>query len=223
MIESTHLLSEIDQYLRMFPVDEDNLQKQMRTQASADGKENWIIPPEVGRLFYLLAKLMRARRIYEIGSYLGYSSTWFAKALPKGGIIVLTEKDIGRFKQAKKFLADGPFKGKIDLRHCDALHDLVTEEEPFDIILIDHDKPGYCDAYHIAKKQLAPHGVIIADNVLWRNRIVNPQWNNDESTLGILEFNRLITSDPDMLSLIIPIGDGVSLSIFKHPPERILL
>lgn len=210
--EFDHLLLPIRQYLDRYPVSEDELQQRMRARAVAEGHEHWIIPPEVGRLFYLLTKMTNARLIYEIGSYLGYSATWFVKALPEDGTVVLTENHLARFQQAVAFCESSPLERKAVVKHCDALVDLEATEERFDIILIDHDKPYYCDAFRVAKRRVRQGGLIIADNVLWRNRIVDPKWVDDPSTRGILEFNRLLMNDPEVVSLIVPIGDGVSLS-----------
>lgn len=207
-----HLLPEIREYLDRFSTIEDGLQQRMRAQAVVDGLEHWIIPAEVGRLFYVLAKICGAKQIYEIGSYLGYSASWFAKALPDDGRVVLTENNENRFREAVAFFAENPYPSKVILRNCDALQDLAVVEERFDIILIDHDKPHYCDAFQVAKTKIKNGGLIIADNVLWRNRIVDSQWQEDPSTHGVLEFNRMIMNDPDVVSLILPIGDGVSLS-----------
>lgn len=210
--EFNHLFHEIREYLDRFPIIEDDLQQQMRTQAVEDGLEHWIIPAEVGCFLYLLTKLTGAKRIYEIGSYLGYSATWFAKALPDDGTVVLTENNETRFGQAVQFLAQSPFRSKVILKNCDALQDLAASDQLFNIIFIDHDKPYYCDAFRVAKKKIKKGGLIIADNVLWRNRIVNPQWQEDPSTRGVLEFNEMIMNEPDVISLILPVGDGVSLS-----------
>lgn len=210
--EYNHLFHEICAYLNQYPIIEDDLQQRMRAQAVRDGLENWIIPAQVGQLFYLLTKLTGAKHVYEIGSYLGYSATWFAKGLPDGGTVVLTESNESRYKEAVQFLEHSQIKSKVTLLHCDALKDLRASDQVFDIILIDHDKPYYCDAYEVAKTKIKKGGLIIADNVLWRNRIVSFEWRNDSSTRGVLDFNETIMNDPDVESLILPIGDGVSLS-----------
>jgi caffeoyl-CoA O-methyltransferase len=209
--EFNHLLEPIRQYVASFPTLETELQKRMRSQATAEGKEHWIIPPEVGQFLALLTRVTGARRVYEIGSYLGYSATWFAQALPEGGRVVLTETDPGRYEQAVTFFDGSPLLAKLDLRHCDAHHDLVADPTVYDIILIDHDKPRYAEAYPIAKAHVKTGGLIIADNVLWRRRIVDPAWGDDPSTRGILDFNRVVLSDPEVDALIVPIGDGVCL------------
>jgi len=216
--EFNHLFHEIRRYLDQFPITEDDLQQRMRAQAVKDGLEHWIIPAEVGCFLYLLTKLTRAKRIYEIGSYLGYSVTWFAKALPDDGTVVLTENNETRFKQAAQFIAQSPFCSKVILKNCNALQDLAVADQLFDIIFIDHDKPYYYDAFQVAKKKAEKGGLIIADNVLWRSRIVSPQWQEDPSTRGVLEFNKVIMSDPEVISLIVPIGDGVSLSYVREEP-----
>ena len=216
--EFNHLFHPIRDYLNSFEIPEDETQQQMRQQAIKDTLERWIIPIDVGRLFYILALISRAENIYEIGSYLGYSATWFAKAVPEHGKVVLTENNETRFQQASNFFAQSELKSKVELRFCDAHEDLANSEENFDIILIDHDKPHYTLAYQIAKTKISQNGVIIADNVLWRNRIVKPEWQDDPSTLGVIDFNQMIMNDPDMTSLILPIGDGVSISYPKKAP-----
>lgn len=213
--EFNHLFREIRDYLDKFSVEEDALQKRMREQSIKDGLERWIIPAEVGRFFFILTQICKATTVYEVGSYLGYSATWFGKALPDAGKIFLTENNEYRYSQAKQFLENSSLADKVVIKNCDAHEDLKNSQEKYDIILIDHDKPNYSKAYFIAKNKIKKGGLIIADNVLWRNRIVMDEWNSDPSTKGVLDFNKVIMSDPDVTSLIIPIGDGVSLSYFQ--------
>jgi caffeoyl-CoA O-methyltransferase len=211
----SHLLPHVQMYLDRYPVEETELQRQMRAQAASDGREHWIIPAEVGRLFYLLARATKARQIYEIGSYVGYSATWFANALEDGGRVIATERDAERYAQAAEFIGASALKEKIVLRHCDAVSDLEQSDETFDMVLIDHDKPDYPRAYHAAKKRTKRGGVIIADNILWRQRPTDSEWANDPSTRGVVTFANAVMNDEDVVSLIVPIGDGVSLSLLK--------
>jgi len=213
--EFNHLHKEIKNYLDTYPIEEDKLQQEMRASAIADNLERWIIPAEVGRFFFQLTRMTGAKKIYEIGSYLGYSATWFAKALPPDGYVILSENNEQRYQKAVAFLGQSQLAPKVNIKHCDAHIDLENSKEQFDIILIDHDKPDYKKAYIVAKKKIKSGGIIIADNVLWRNRIVMEKWQEDPSTMGVLDFNRYIMEDPDMISLIVPIGDGVSLSYMK--------
>jgi len=214
-----HLLPEIRNYLDAFSIIEDELQQRMRAQAFSDGLEHWLVPAEVGRFFYLLTKITGAKRVYEIGSYLGYSATWFAQAVPEDGLVVLTENNDDRYEQAVGFLGSSNLMSKVLVKKCDALQDLRNDSTFYDIILIDHDKPYYSDAFLIAKTRIRRGGLILADNVLWRNRIVDPHWQYDPSTRGILVYNKLMMADPHMVSLIVPIGDGVSLSYVVSPIE----
>ena len=85
----------------------------------------------------------------------------------------------------------------------------------YDIIFFDHDKTVYLDTFLIAKKRVRKGGLIIADNVLWKNRIVQDEWKDNLSTSSILEFNQHIMSDEDVMTAIIPIGDGLSVSYVK--------
>jgi predicted O-methyltransferase YrrM len=211
--EFNHLFPGIKQYIDQFPLTETELQRAIRATAALDGREHWLVPQEVGRFLYFVTKITGVKKVYEIGSYLGYSATWFASALPLDGLVILTENNQERYQQALQFLPNSKYADKVIIKFCNALEDLTASQENHDIILIDHDKPHYTNAYQIAKKHLTKNGFIIADNVLWRKRIISGDWKDDPSTQGILNFNKVIMNDTDMESMIIPIGDGVSISI----------
>jgi predicted O-methyltransferase YrrM len=210
--EFNHLVDPIRRYLEVYPERESDLQRRIRGEAEADGKEHWIVPAEVGGFLRLLARVARAQCVYEMGSYLGYSATWFVEGLCQSGRVILTESDQSRYARSAILLEAHPHRSRLELRHCDAHTDLLQDQSRYDIILIDHDKPRYGDAYRLAKSRLSPQGLIVADNVLWRRRIVDEAWQNDPSTRGILEFNQLALKDPEMNAVIIPIGDGLLLT-----------
>lgn len=213
--ELNHVLPEIRNYLDAFPINEDELQKKMRVQAREEGMESWIVTPEVGKFLFMLTRISNAGRIYEVGSYLGYSATWFAKALPEGGHIYLTEKNMDHYKRSIDYFSNSTLSDKVVVKNCDALEDLRKTDQSYDIIFFDHDKTVYLDTFLIAKKRVRKGGLIIADNVLWKNRIVQDEWKDNLSTSSILEFNQHIMSDEDVMTAIIPIGDGLSVSYVK--------
>jgi predicted O-methyltransferase YrrM len=185
---------------------------EMRQRAYEMDKEHWLVPPEVARFFQILARLTGAKRIYEFGSFLGYSGIAWAEVLPSGGEVFLTEIDPKNYDLMTDYVSRSPDQRKITCRYVDAQVDLKSEGL-FDIILIDHDKTRYPEAWPLAKQHLSEGGLIIIDDVLWRGRVCREAYADDPSTKGVRDLNELVRDDPDMLSLIIPIGDGVCLAM----------
>lgn len=170
-----------------------------------------IVGPLVGRLLYQLALIHRAERIGEFGSGFGYSAYWFAKGLSKGGKVVCTEGSAERVLQGKEFLARAGLADRVDFRQGDALEQITRADGPFDILFCDIDKESYPDALALGVPLLRPGGLFIADNVLWSGRVTSRS--DDPDTVGIQTFNKAIYSLPELTTTIVPLRDGVSISI----------
>lgn len=211
LAEMWHVQADILEYLEAFVPGETELMSEIRQRAFSFDKEHWLVSPEVARFFQILSCLTRARRIYELGSFLGYSGIAWSAVLPEGGEVILTEKDPVHYDMMTEYVSRSPNRTKISCRCVDAHADLESESR-FDIILIDHDKPRYPEAWPLAKRHLAEGGIIVIDDVLWRGRICRDEYTDDPSTKGVRVLNEMVRDDPDMLSLIVPIGDGVCLA-----------
>jgi caffeoyl-CoA O-methyltransferase len=209
--EMWHLKDEVLRYLAAFTPPETALMREIRQRAYDIDKEHWLVSPEVARLFQFLAKITRATRVYEIGSFLGYSGLAWAEALPDGGEVFLTEKNEAFFNLMTGYVARSPYRSKITCLNVDAHIDLATRD-CFDIVLIDHDKPDYPAAWQTAKRHIAKNGLLVVDDVLWRGRVCREAFAQDPSTKGVLQLNEIVRDDSEMLSLIVPIGDGVCLA-----------
>ncbi|MBI1807184.1 MAG: O-methyltransferase [Ignavibacteria bacterium] len=170
-----------------------------------------IIGPLVGRLLYLLTKTTQAHRILELGSGFGYSAYWFAKALDKNGYVICTESDGDNAEHAQTYFHRAKIAPKIRYLVGDALKLIDEVDGQFDIIFNDVDKHQYPKAFRKAVPRLSKGGLLISDNVLWSGKILNHK--PDADTAGILTYNRLIYSSKDLFSTIIPLRDGVSVSI----------
>ncbi|HZY10662.1 MAG TPA: O-methyltransferase [Bacteroidota bacterium] len=170
-----------------------------------------IIGPLVGRMVYLLTQACQAKRILELGSGFGYSAYWFAKATPKDGQIICTEDDHENVDRAREYMRRGKLSHKVTFLVGDALKLIDTLDGQFDIIFNDIDKHQYPKAFRKALPRLRKGGMLISDNVLWSGRIFDRK--PDAETAGILTYNRLIYSSKELFSTIIPIRDGVSISI----------
>lgn len=205
------LNSNIDDYLQRLSDLPDPALAEMEERAADKGFP--IVGPQVGRVLYQLARLGGAARILELGSGFGYSAYWFGKALGPEGQITLTEFSIQNIELAKAFLARGRFQCSFDYRVGNALQILEASEGPYDIIFNDVDKHQYPAVFGPAAARLRSGGLLITDNVLWSGRVLDAD--PDKDTRGVLEYTRLIFESPDFFSSILPIRDGVSVSLKK--------
>ncbi len=191
----------------------------MEEEARRDGFP--IIEALSGQLCYLTAKLINARRIYELGSGFGYSTAWFAKALLENGggdanwgevWHVVWDEELSR--QARGNLEEMGYADVVRFEIGEAVESLQRAEGKFDLILLDIDKEGYPAAVPHIEAKLRHGGVLIADNMLRDGRMMNEsQWR--ESDRGIAEFTKMIHESPDWDMTISPLRDGVMVAQYK--------
>ena len=201
----------IDQYLERLLAEDDPVLREMEKLGRS--RDFPIVGPQVGRVLFILAKLVGAKRIFEMGSGFGYSAYWFAKALSAGGRVYQTEGSRENSKQAEDFFRRGGLSKKAEFLVGDALELIDQVKGAFDIVFIDMDKENYPRAFQKAKRRIRKGGLILADNVLWFGKVLDGP--KDPETKGILEFTRLLFSDPDFFSTILPIRDGVGVGYRK--------
>ena len=170
-----------------------------------------IIGPLVGRLLLQLALLTRAQRIFELGSGYGYSAIWFARGLQPGGRIICTDGSRENAALAARFFKQADIEGLVDYRTGDALSLLAKEPGSFDIILNDVDKHEYPEVFRQAVPRLKRGGLLVTDNTLWQGRVVGDD--DARSTVGVRAFNQLAFQSKEVLTTLIPLRDGVALSI----------
>ena len=170
-----------------------------------------IIGPLVGRLLYTLAKATQAQRVLELGSGFGYSAYWFAKAVGKEGKIICTEASQENADHAQEYFHRAKIAARVQFRVGDALKLIDEIDGEFDIIFTDIDKHQYPKAFRKAVPRLRKGGLLISDNVLWSGKVV--QQKPDTETAGILTYNRLVYSSKELFTSIIPLRDGVAISI----------
>ena len=182
----------------------------MAMEAEAERTKFPIIGPAAGYFCYLIARLIGARSVFELGSGFGYSTAWFARAVREngGGIIHHTVWDEDLSGRARSHLAALGVSDLVTFRVGEAVAALRDAEGPFDLVFNDIDKDGYVASLPVIKSRLRAGGVLIVDNVLWSGRIFDES-DTSSSTAGIREFSRLVTSDPDWAASIVPIRDGL--------------
>ena len=180
-------------------------------EADAARRDVPIVGPAVARVLYQLAMALGAKRIFEMGSAVGYSTIWWARAVGKGGRVFYTDGDPKNAEIARRNFQRAGVADRIDVKTGDALEILSEQnQEPFDIIFNDVDKEDYPRVFKLAVPRLRRGGLFITDNVLWSGKVVQP--NPDGETKAILEFNRLLYGTPELFTTILPLRDGVAVA-----------
>jgi predicted O-methyltransferase YrrM len=168
-----------------------------------------IVGPAVGRLLALLVKISGAKRIFEMGSAIGYSTIWFARAAGRGAEVFYTDGDPTNAEKARAYFRRAGVAGRIRVGTGDSLRLLRQSSGKFDLIFIDVDKHQYPAALRIALPRLKHGGLLITDNTLWSGRVT--QKSKEKTTRGIQEFNRLTHSSKKLFPVLIPLRDGVTV------------
>jgi predicted O-methyltransferase YrrM len=170
-----------------------------------------IIGPAVGRLLALLAKISGARRILEMGSAVGYSTIWLARAAGPGSKVYYTDGDPENARRARNYFARAGVAGRVQILVGDALELIRKVPGSFDLIFIDVDKDQYPAALRLALPRLRRGGLLVVDNALWSGRVAHEARRNDSFTRGIQAFNRAIYSSRALDAVIVPLRDGVAI------------
>jgi predicted O-methyltransferase YrrM len=171
-----------------------------------------IVGPAVGRVLYQLAVMSGAKTVFELGSAIGYSTIWWARAVGEGGRVIYTDGDRKNADEARGYFERASVSDRITIKVGDALEFLSEEKQEFDIIFCDVDKEDYPRAFRLALPRLRKGGLFVADNVLWSGKVAQPN-PTEESTKAILEFNRLLYDSGDLLTTILPIRDGLAVAV----------
>jgi len=168
-----------------------------------------IIGPAVGRMIYLLAQLSGARRIFEMGSAIGYSTIWLARAAGPAAVVYYTDGDSANAARAQEYFRRAGVESRVRILTGDAVALVDTVPGSFDLIFIDVDKHQYPAALRKALPRLRSGGLLLADNVLWSGKVARRP--KDASTRGIVQFNRAIYTSKELFPVIMPIRDGVAV------------
>lgn len=200
---------EIEAYAQAHSMPESEVARALReeTQRTMDYAQ-MIVGPLEGAFLKMMAQLVGAKRVLEIGMFTGYSALCFAEALPDDGQVITCEIESDTAELGRKYFAQSPHGKKIEIRLGPALDTMRELTGPFDLIFIDADKLNYLNYYRRALDLLAPQGVILIDNVLWDGDVLK-QPPPDEKTAAIQELNRTVANDPRVTAVLVTIRDGV--------------
>jgi predicted O-methyltransferase YrrM len=186
-----------------------------------DGEEKGLplVDAEVGALLRVLATGAGATRILEIGTAIGYSGIWLAGALPANGMLLTMELDEERARTARQNFSRAGFAERVNVMVGDASRMLAKVSGPFDVIFQDGDKLQYGPMLDRLVALLRPGGLLITDNVLWDGEVVPgflaASKRDVTDTQAIVDYNQRISHHPQLMTAIVPLRDGVAISVKK--------
>lgn len=204
------LIAGLDDYLLSALPPRDGVLTRMEEEAARRGIP--VVGPAVGRLLAQLARISGARRVFELGSAIGYSTVWLSRAVGPEGRVFWTDASEENADEARRNLEEAGVADRVTLLVGDALASLEATEGVFDLVFNDVDKEGYPDVLRRAVPRLRTGGLLVTDNVLWYGRLRLPACEDDAETAAIREFNRLCYAHPDLETTIVPLRDGVSVA-----------
>ena len=163
-----------------------------------------------GRLLKFLVKMIRPRRILEIGTFTGYSGLCMAEGLDEGSKLYTFEVEDELEDFTRRWIDGSPYADKIEFIIGDALEIVPTLGEKFDLVFMDGNKREYIKYYEMAMEYLNDGGWILADNTLWDGHVIDPT-RQDAQTNGVRAFNNLIRNDERVEAVILPLRDGLTI------------
>ena len=169
-----------------------------------------------GRVLSVLSKLIRPKSILELGTFTGYSALCLAEGLDKNGVLHTIDINEELVAFQRTYFDKSGFGSQI-IQHLGSALDIIpTLDTSFDLVFMDADKTNYINYFHQIIDKLNPGGVILSDNVLWSGKVIEAVDPSDISTKIVLEYNTLLKEDPRLETVLLPIRDGLTVSIKKQ-------
>lgn len=215
-------LDEINRYIEELFAPLDPVLERNLDAARAAGLPAIHVSAAQGKLLYLLTKIAGARRVLEIGTLSGFSTTWLARALPPGGRLITLEADATHAGVARRNLEGVAAGADVEVRLGNAselLRAMINEGEgPFDMVFIDADKPAYVTYLELALQLSRPGTIILADNLIRDGLVLDPA-SDDVNARAARTYNATVASHPRLESIVLPIVremvDGLAISIVR--------
>ena len=204
----------LDKYIEQMSSTEDALLKELERETYLRVLNPRMISGHIqGKLMEMIVRMLRPQRVLEIGTFTGYSALCMAAGLPEGGVIDTCEVDDELEMMILSFFERSVHGEKIRLHIGSALDIAPTLGEVYDLVFIDGDKREYTAYYRMLfDKGLVRSGSwIMADNILWYGKVVEPVAKGDKQTQAIIDFNNEVVADPRVENVILPIRDGINL------------
>lgn len=208
-LRAAFMQDDVDAYIYKLLPPRDEVVNEMEEYAAQNRIP--IIGPAVARMLALFVQVSGAKRIFEMGSAIGYSTIWLARAAGPKGKVIYTDGDPDKAQRAKEYFRRAGVAKRIEMRVGNALELVKKAPGTFDLIFNDVDKYQYPDALHAALPKLRRGGLFITDNTLWSGKAARPAPPDDLDTQGVQEFNRLVYASKKLYPVLIPLRDGVTV------------
>ena len=176
----------------------------------AERREIPIIGPAVARVLAQLVMISGAKRIFELGSAIGYSTIWLAQAAGPGAEVHYTDGSAENASEARRYIERAGLSASVHIHVGDALSVLSGTPGQFDFIFNDVDKEGYPAVLQAVPSRLKPGGIFATDNTLWYERVLRP---NEASDRAVVEFNRKLYESTQFFTTLLPLRDGLSVAV----------
>jgi len=176
----------------------------------AERREIPIIGPAVARVLAQLVMISGAKRIFELGSAIGYSTIWLAQAAGPGAEVHYTDGSAENASEARRYIERAGLSASVHIHVGDALSVLSGTPGQFDFIFNDVDKEGYPAVLQAVPSRLKPGGIFATDNTLWYERVLSP---NEASDRAVVEFNRKLYESTQFFTTLLPLRDGLSVAV----------
>src|SRR5467141_1995168 len=210
-LRSAYIQDDVDEYIYRLLPERDAVVAEIEEYAAQNDVP--IIGPAVARMLTLFVQVSGAKRIFEMGSAIGYSTIWLARAAGPKAKVIYTDGDPEKARRAKDYFRRAGVAKRIEVRVGNA-HDLLQKSSgSFDLIFNDIDKHQYPAALRVAIPKMRRGGLFITDNTLWSGKAARPAAPDDVHTRGIQEFNRLVYASKELYPVLVPLRDGVTVCL----------
>ncbi|MBF35067.1 MAG: methyltransferase [Henriciella sp.] len=218
-MSETQLFEAVDTYINSLFAADDAVLNRAVERARRAGLPEIQVSPGQGKLIYLLAKMIGARRVLEVGTLGGYSTVWLGRALPEDGELLTIELEPDHAAIARETIKDAGLQARCEVIEGKALDEMRALEPSFDLVFLDANKDGYPAYLKQAKRLLRPGGLIVADNVVREGAVLDPS-KVDPNAIGAAAFNQALASDADLEAIVLQqVGikghDGLAIARVK--------
>lgn len=200
---------EISLYLNQMLPDRDPILEKMENVAKEE--ETPVIGPQVGRLLFQLTLTIQARRILQLGTGIGYATIWLARGVTESGIVYSVANDIEKRRRAEAFCNAAGLEQRVKFVDGGGLQEVDGIDGQFDMIFNNVAKYQYPQVFYKTAAHVRQGGLLISNGVLWGGRVAGGE--DDDWSEALRLHNRLVSEAPDFLTTLIPLGDGLSISL----------
>ena len=166
-----------------------------------------------GRFLSMISKIIKPKKILEIGTFTGYSTLCLAEGLDKGGRIDTIDNNYELKKIQNYFFNLSKLQNQINQFTCDAIKIIPKLKDKYDLIFLDADKKNYLNYLDLLIPILRKKGLLVSDNVLWSGKVIKTNDNKDLETEVLKKFNQQLSNHKNLETVLLPIRDGISLSV----------